>query len=181
MEDLVRLLPKITQATYFALNPYNPNNTEDNFQELLQLNLERSLNIRVDSEITVQKWTQDMKGNRIALKHKSERYDLIIESLGVLFELKHVGEMEEGSLAHQTHLHQLLHYMDHSPYKYGILINFRKMNKKGIYICSGEIYKKSTKVIIGDRYDHSYHRYVYKKMQDFKSEDYGQLMGLYLI
>jgi len=176
MEDLIRLLPEIAQATYFALNPYNPNNTEDNYQELFQINLERSLNVRVGSEITVQKWTKDINGDKVALKHKSERYDLVIDTLGVLFELKNVGDMEPGSLVHTTHLHQLFNYMDNSSYKYGILLNFQKMNKKGIYKCSGEIYRKSTKVIVGDKYDMSYCRYHYEKFHEFESEDYGQLI-----
>ena len=39
MEELKNLLPEILQNSYFNLNPFNPNNTEDNYQELFRENL----------------------------------------------------------------------------------------------------------------------------------------------
>ena len=39
MEQFLELLPEILQNTYFELNPFNPNNSEEHYQELLRENL----------------------------------------------------------------------------------------------------------------------------------------------
>ena len=55
MDELINLLPETLQNSYFNLNPFNPNNTEDNYQELFRENLFLKLHKRISSEIIVWK------------------------------------------------------------------------------------------------------------------------------
>jgi len=174
MDSLFQRLPEIVQNTYFNLNPLNPNVTEDNYQEVLRENLERILNERVDSELSVQKSTKNIFGDIIHLKNKSERYDLVIESLGVLLELKNLVELDE-----YCH-HQLFNYLDHSDHTYGILINFAKPNKKHIYRATYKIYKKGDRLTKTDQYGYTYQRYDYTLISEYTSENYLEIMGNYL-
>ena len=120
IQELFNLLPEIVQSTYFSLNPYNPNNTEKNYQELLRENLSIKFDKRVDSEITYQKSTKDIVGDEICLENKTERLDLLMKSFSVIFELKNVDKLDK------SHENQLLNYMNNTKYEYGILINFAK-------------------------------------------------------
>ena len=174
MELLLQRLPDIVQNTYFNLNPLNPNVTEDNYQELLRENLERILNERIDSELSVQKSTKNIFGDTVHLKNKSERYDLVIESLDVLIELKNLVELDD-----YCH-HQLFNYMDHSKYTYGILINFAKPNKKRDYRVTYKLYKKGSIITKTDQYGYQYERYEYNLICDYTSENYIEIMGNYL-
>ena len=74
-------LEEIVQTSYFGVNPYNPNNSEDNYQELFRHNIRERLNLRVESEYTCQKNGIDINGEEISLKNKTERYDLLIKKL----------------------------------------------------------------------------------------------------
>ena len=170
---LQQRLSEILQNTYFSLNPLNPNNTEDNFQELLRENLSLILNMRVDSEISVQKSTRNIFGDTVNLKNKSERYDLAIPSLHVLFELKNLAELDEYCQ------HQLLNYLDNSDYHYGILVNFAKPNKKHDYRVSYRIYKKENPIEKTDTYGYSFPRYTYSLYSESTSENYIEVMGNY--
>ena len=60
---------EILQKTYFSLNPLNPNNTEDNFQELLRHNIIKVFNCNVDSEVTFQRTVVDINGDEVNLKN----------------------------------------------------------------------------------------------------------------
>jgi len=168
-ETLINLLPEVIQTTYFQLNPLNPNNTEDNYQELLRINLER-LSYSVYSEISVQKEALDIHGALVKLKNKTERYDLVLDSQEVLMELKNLVELDEYSV------HQMLSYLDHSDYRYGILINFAKANKKNAYQCSFKVYRKDEPMTLTDMYGTVYHRFSYTKIHEFIGENYWDLV-----
>ena len=144
-DTLFESLPRILQNTYFSLNPLNPNNTEDNYQEVLRKNLEIQ-GLTVHSEVSVQKSTSDMNGGLIQLKNKSERHDLTIPSLDVIMELKNLVDLDESCV------YQLLHYMEGSSYTYGILINFAKANKRKEYWYTYRIYKRTGNTSTLDSY-----------------------------
>ena len=84
INKLIDVLEEHLQVTYFELNPYNPNNTEDNYQELLRENLNITFKSRIESEETVQKKTKNILGEGISLKNKTERYDLLMELFNFL-------------------------------------------------------------------------------------------------
>ena len=174
MENLQQRLPEIVQHTYFSLNPLNPNVTEDNYQELLRENLSLILNERIHSEISVQKSTCNIFGEIVSLKNKSERYDLTIPSLNVLLELKNLVELDEYCQ------HQLLNYLDHSDYTYGILVNFAKPNKKRDYKVSYKVYQKHETLTKTDRFGYTYTRYSYTLISEFEGENYLDVMGEYV-
>ena len=95
MEKLILTLDQILQPTYFRVNPFNPNNTEDNYQEVLRQNISLIVKRQIGSEITVQKSAKDILGEEIPLKNKTERYDLTMDN--ILFELKNVEKLEKNS------------------------------------------------------------------------------------
>ena len=175
MEELIKLLPGILQNTYFNLNPFNPNNTEDNYQELLRENLFIKFNQRIESEVTVQKSTRNILGEELYLKNKTERYDLIINCFNALFELKNVEKLEK------FHDYQLLSYVDSSDYKYGVLINFAKSKNFKNCIVHCKIYEKDEIVKKDDEFGNTYAKYNYKLIKDFKSQNYLDFMGQYVI
>ena len=80
---LLEPLEEILQNTYFNLAPYNPNNTESYFQELLMDNLTVKLKQRIESEISLQKYVKNIVGENIGLKNKTSRYDLFIRVFNV--------------------------------------------------------------------------------------------------
>ena len=174
MEEFLQRLPEILQNTYFSLNPLNPNNTEDNYQELLRENIEKILGVRVNSEITSQKTAKNIFNDTVSLKNKSERYDLTIDSLETLLELKNLVEIDEYCI------HQLLHYLDTTDYKYGILVNFAKSNKKKDYCVTCRIYMKGELKVHTDRYGYTYHRYQYILIDTTTSDNYYDLVGSYI-
>jgi len=173
-DTLISLLPEVVQTTYFQLNPLNPNNTEDNYQELLRINLER-LSYHVYSEVSVQKETLDIYGGRVKLKNKTERYDLVLDPQETLIELKNLVDIDDYSV------HQMLSYMDHSTYRYGVLINFGKANKKHEYRCSFRVYKKGSPLCFNDSFGTTYKRYTYTKTHEFRSENYWDLVSSGLV
>lgn len=69
MENLFNDLPKILQNTYMNLNPLNPENSEENYQELLRENL--TSYGRIDSEITSQRYVNNINNEKIFLKNKT--------------------------------------------------------------------------------------------------------------
>jgi GxxExxY protein len=168
-------LEEIIQTSYFGVNPYNPNNSEDNYQELFRHNIRERLNIRVESEYTCQKNGIDINGEEISLKNKTERYDLLIKKLLVLFELKSVEKLDN------IHSQQLFHYLDNSDYKYGILINFTKSKdiKKSYAHC--KVFEKKNVVTVIDKYNNKYSHYKYELINEFKTQSYYELMGNNLI
>ena len=175
MLELFDLLPEILQTTYFNLNPFNPNNTEDNYQELFRENLLIKLQKRIESEITVQKSAKNILGEEIYLKNKTERYDLLMNCFNALFELKNVEKLEK------IHEYQLLSYLDNTGKKYGILINFAKSKNFKNCIVHCKIYEKDELVKKDDEFGHTYTRYNYKLIKDFKSKNYLEFMGEYVI
>jgi len=164
-------LEEIIQTSYFGVNPYNPNNSEDNYQELFRHNIRERLNLRVESEYTCQKNGIDINGEEISLKNKTERYDLLIKKLLVLFELKSVEKLDN------IHSQQLFHYLDNSDYKYGILINFTKSKdiKKSYARC--KIFEKKNKFTKKDKFNCEYSHYKYELINEFKTQSYYELMG----
>ena len=158
-------LPRVIQNTYFQLNPRNPTNSEDHFQELLRHNLSL-LGYRVASEISYQKVARDLHGEPLPLKNKTERFDLTIDALNLLFELKHTTDLDESAS------HQLWNYMDHSDYEYGIVINFTKPNKKQKYRASTRVYQKHAEKSFTDSYGFTYTRNTYPLMESYESQDY---------
>ena len=168
---LFEKLEEILQASYFGLNPYNPNNSEDKYQELFRHNIREELNLRVESEYTYQKKAFDINDEHISLKNKTERYDLLIKKLSVLFELKSVEKFDS------SHDQQLFHYLDTSEYKYGILINFAKskdLQKSSVYC---KIYEKKDKITKKDKFNREYSHYKYELINEFKTQSYYELMG----
>jgi GxxExxY protein len=174
MEEFLQRLPEILQNTYFSLNPLNPNNTEDNYQELLRENISKIIGVRVESEITSQKTAQNIFNETVSLKNKSERYDLTIDSLETLLELKNLVEIDDNCV------HQLLHYLDTTDYKYGILINFAKSNKKKDYCVTCRIYLKGELKVWSDRYGYTYNRHQYTLIDTTSSDNYLDLVGSYI-
>jgi GxxExxY protein len=173
-DELFLRLPAIVQGTYFHLNPLNPTNSEANYQELLRINLELE-GYRVFSEVTVQKKTTDRREGTVKLKQKSERFDLTIDSLKVLFELKNLVEVDDNCV------HQTIGYLDNSEYEYGVLINFAKVNKKRDTRCTFQIYQKGDVFHTSDLYGHTYTRNHYVKIMEFVSENYWDLIGRHLV
>jgi len=170
MDELCQRLPEILQNTYFNLNPFNPNNTEDNYQELLRENLEKIVNVRVHSETSVQKKTHNIFYEEVKLKNKSERHDLTIDDLQVLLELKNLACTDDYCV------HQLLHYLDMTSYQYGILVNFAKPNRKNDYRVSYTIYKKGELQVHTDKYGYTYKRYSYTLLDQNSSENYYDMV-----
>ena len=168
---LFEKLEEILQASYFGLNPYNPNNSEDKYQELFRHNIREELNLRVDSEYTYQKDAFDINNEEISLKNRTDRYDLLIKKLSVLFELKSVEKFDS------SHDQQLFHYLDTSEYKYGILINFTKSKdlQKSFVYC--KIYEKKDKNTNKDKFNREYSNYKYELINEFKTQSYYELMG----
>jgi len=168
---LFEKLEEILQASYFGLNPYNPNNSEDKYQELFRHNIREELNLRVDSEYTYQKDAFDINNEEISLKNKTDRYDLLIKKLSVLFELKSVEKLDS------LHDQQLFHYLDTSEYKYGILINFAKSKdlQKSFVHC--KIYGKKDKITKKDKFNREYSHYKYELINELQTQSYYELMG----
>ena len=171
-------LKKILQCTYFALNPLNPKICENYYQEVFRENLKMNTGLRVDSEITNQRDTHNMYGDLIRLKNKTERYDLICEDLETLFELKHSSGISD------EYRNQMFNYLDKSKYKYGVVVNFMKLNNKKCAnkkLCAQyEVYEKSHVKEIKDMFGEYYAIYKYKLLDSFCSEDYLKLMGGYI-
>ena len=175
MDELCQRLPEILQNTYFNLNPFNPNNTEDNYQELLRENLNITFKSRIESEETVQKKTKNILGEGISLKNKTERYDLLMELFDVIFELKAVEKLEK------QHENQLFNYLDNSKYKYGILVNFTKTkNMKNTFVHC-KVFEKVKMIKHFDKFKRSYTNYRYKCIEEFKTQSYYELFSEYVI
>ena len=175
INKLLDVLEEHLQVTYFELNPYNPNNTEDNYQELLRENLNITFKSRIESEETVQKKTKNILGEGISLKNKTERYDLLMELFDVIFELKAVEKLEK------QHENQLFNYLDNSKYKYGILVNFTKSkNMKNTYVHC-KIFEKVKMIKHFDKFNRSYSNYSYKCIKEFKTQSYYELFSEYVI
>ena len=164
-------LLEIIQVTYFRLNPLNPNNTEDNYQELLRENLFLKLGLRVYSEISYQKGCLNILGEDVLLKNKTERLDLVLKDLDCIMELKCVEKLEK------VHENQLLSYLNNLDYKYGILINFVK--SKSMRRCIGhcKVYEKYENIIKKDKYGEEYKVWKYKLLQEIYTEDYNEILG----
>ena len=133
------------------------------------------MNFRVESEYTYQKNGNDINGEEISLKNKTERYDLLIKKLSIIFELKAVEKFES------INLQQLFHYLDTSDYRYGILINFTKSKdiKKSYAHC--KVFEKKNVVTVIDKYNNKYSHYKYELINEFKTQSYYELMGDNLI
>ena len=174
IQEILNLLPEIVQSTYFSLNPYNPNNTEDNYQELLRENLNIKFNRRIDSEVTYQKSSKDILGDEICLKNKTERIDLLMKSFSIIFELKNVEKLDK------SHENQLLNYMNNTEYEYGILINFAKSKNLKNCVAHYKIYKKNKKITKEDKFGNHYSMFTFEFKDEFISENYNDLMGEYI-
>ena len=175
INKLMEVLEEHLQVTYFELNPYNPNNTEDNYQELLRENLNITFKSRIESEETVQKKTKNILGEGISLKNKTERYDLLMELFDVIFELKAVEKLEK------PHENQLFNYLDNSKYKYGILVNFTKTkNMKNTFVHC-KVFEKVKMIKHFDKFKRSYTNYRYKCIEEFKTQSYYELFSEYVI
>lgn len=170
LQELINNLEKnILQKTYFGCNPLNPNNTEDTFQELLRHNISLTFTeLFVTSEFTLQRFVEDIKGDKIPLKNKSERHDLSITQLNFLMELKYADKIDE------SHIYQLLSYMDDCVYfKYGAIINFRKFKPSKKLVAEAIIYEKISEK--GDKNVCS----KFKIIKSFETEDFNELSGGY--
>ena len=172
LNEIINKLPEILQTTYFEMNPFNPNNTEDGFQELLRHNIIKVFDCNVDSETTCQKTVLDINGNEIHLKNKTERYDLVIRAIEFIMELKAVEKIDE------SHVNQLLTYMGNSNYKYGAIINFRKGKSCKQLIAEARIYEKKDTITFTDRYNRTYYKPEFQLIHsNIKTEDYKELVG----
>ena len=175
LQELINNLKEyILQKTYFGCNPLNPNNTEDTFQKLLRHNI--SLihpELFVSSEFTLQRFVEDIKGNKIPLKNKSERHDLSITQLNFLMELKYADKIDE------SHIYQLLSYMDDSDFKYGAIINFRKFKPSKKLVAEAIIYEKiSEKGEVNEKGEKNLCS-KFKIFKSFETEDFNELSGGY--
>lgn len=174
MEEMFNKLPLILQSSYFAMNPFNPNNTEDGYQEILRHNIVKVFNFIVDSESTNQKAVFDINGDEIHLKNKTERFDLIVRSLKFIMELKAVEKIDD------SHRNQLLSYMSNTNFEYGAVINFRKGKSCKELIAEAEIYKKGETVLKYDMYNRAYNKPLFNLVKTIKTEDYKKIIGDYL-
>lgn len=162
-------LLEIIQVTYFSLNPLNPNNTEDNYQELLRENIYLGLGLRVDSEVSYQKGCLNILGENVLLKNKTERLDLVIRDLDSIIELKCVEKLE------RVHENQLLSYLNNLDYKYGILINFGKCKNIRNSIGHCKIYERCNNVLMRDKYGRGYNIKGLKLIKEMFTENYNEL------
>ena len=176
IHEFINKFTEILQKTYFSLNPLNPNNTEDNFQELLRHNIIKVFNCNVDSEVTFQRTVVDINGDEINLKNKTERYDLIVNMFDLLMELKAVEKLDE------SHTNQLLTYMNNSDYKYGAIINFRKGKSCKQLIAEAKFYEKIDEDSCKeDIYGNKYRIQKFRLINgDIKTEDFKVVTGCYL-
>ena len=174
MEEMLDKLPQILQFSYFAMNPYNPNNTEDGFQEILRHNIVKVFNYIVDSESTNQKTVFDINGDEIHLKNKTERFDLIIRKIKFIMELKTVEKIDD------SHRNQLLSYMVKTDFEYGAVINFRKGKSCKELIAEAEIYKKGESILKYDMYNCAYNKSQFNLVKTIKTEDYKKIIGDYV-
>ena len=163
-------LCEIVQKTYFRLNPLNPTNSEDNYQELLRENIFLSLGLCVDSEISYQKGCLNILGDNVLLKNKTERIDLVIRGLDCILEIKCVDKLES------VHENQLLSYLNNLDYKYGILINFGKSKSMRNSIGHCKVYVRYDNIIKEDRYGERYKIWRYKLEREMFTEDYNELL-----
>ena len=162
-------LLEIIQVTYFRLNPLNPNNTEDNYQELLRENLFLKLGLRVYSEISYQKGCLNILGEDVLLKNKTERLDLVLKDLDCIMELKCVEKLEK------VHENQLLSYLNNLDYKYGILINFGKCKNMKNCMSHCKIYERGDRVLKVDKYGVEYNIRDMRLIKEMFTENYNDL------
>ena len=173
--DLSEKLLEIIQVTYFSLDPLNPNNTEDNYQELLRENIYLKLGYSVYSEVSYQRYSLNILGLEFSLKNRTERLDLVIKGLDSILELKCVeslGKVHENQL--QSYLNSL------NSYKYGILVNFGK--SKNMLNCVGhiKIYERLEGVEIVDKYGVRYKVGGMRLIKEMRTENYYELFKLAL-
>jgi len=158
---------RVIQSTYFNLNPKNPNVTESHYQELLIKNLNIIYNFNISQEISSQKKTTDINGEILSLRNKTQRYDLLIDDISTIFELKNLADITDESR------NQLLHYLTKKKkYKYGILINFMKSNKKKL-VAQVEVFEKGVDYSMTDIYNDHYSNYHYELIKSFETENYN--------
>lgn len=174
MDEFISKLQQLLQVTYFKMYPTNPNHTEDGFQELLRHNITKIFKYNVDSESTNQKIVKDINDHEIHLKNKTERYDLLIRDLELIMELKAVEKIDD------SHVNQLLSYMNNTSYKYGILINFRKGKSCKQLLAEARIYEKKELKLCNDKYGHTYQKYDFVETKRIETEDFKEVVGDFL-
>lgn len=162
-------LLEIIQVTYFRLNPLNPNNTEDNYQELLRENIYLGLGLRVSSEVSYQRDCLNILGEEVLLKNKTERLDLVIKGLDSILELKCVEKLEK------VHENQLLSYLNNLDYKYGVLINFAKSKSMRFIVGHCKIYERGLEVLKRDKYGVEYKVKGLRLIKEMFTENYNDL------
>ena len=163
---------RLVQRTYFDLNPLNPKNIEDNYQELLKENLKLAFDLKCHIETSQQKTSSDINGEVVKFKHKTERYDIVIEQINTILELKCLVDITDESR------YQLFNYLDKSVCNHGIIINFMKFNTKNLF-AQVEVYEKSTIHEHQDKFGDNYSRYYYKNIHSFQTEDFYNIVGRY--
>jgi len=163
---------RLIQRTYFDLNPLNPKNIEDNYQELLKENLKLAFDLKSHIETSHQKTSSDINGEVVKFRHKTERYDIVIDQINTILELKCLVDITDESR------YQLFNYLDKSVCSHGIIINFMKFNTKNLFT-QVEVYEKSTIHEYQDKFGDYYSRYYYKKIHSFQTEDYYNIVGRY--
>jgi len=167
--ELSDKLLEIIQVTYFSLNPLNPTNTEDNYQELLRENLYLGLGYVVYSEVSYQKGCLNIMRDEVLLKNKTERLDLVIKDLDCILELKCVEKLEK------VHENQLMSYLNNLDYKYGILINFMKCKSMRDSIGHCKIYERLNDIKKKDKYGIEYNIRGLRLIKEMFTENYNEL------
>jgi hypothetical protein len=171
---IINTLLNIVTHTYFSLNPYNLNNTEDNYQDLLKKNLELE-GITVYSEYSKQKISLDKSGNNYPFSNKTERIDLFLPEFNLLLELKNLTDFKDECLG------QITSYMDNDEtINYGLLINFakpKKVDKVKELKSTIKVFERNQLKQFTDYYGNIYKKWNYKEILEYKTENYCELFG----
>lgn len=173
---------RVVLNTYYSLNPNFCGNDESTFQLLLQENIRLVYGIRADSEYSVNRHVKNILGENIAMNNRTTRFDLMIrpDPYNIIMELKAVDKLKE------EHIQQLINYMEtvtydgNSPFKTGVLINFgRNIKNLCVHIM---VFSKTEEYVEGvDRFGMKYKHHRYKKINEFISEKYDEVMGSCII
>mgnify|MGYP001417585022 CR=1 FL=1 len=82
MEEIISKFPRIIQKTYFEMNPLNPNNNEDSFQELLRHNMSKIFtDYYIDSEFPIKMVHFRRPSGKYKIKTLQKTFDMLTSLL----------------------------------------------------------------------------------------------------
>ena len=164
---------KLAQLAYFSGDPLNPKTKEGSYQDILLHLLKENFYHKINSEFSIQKIIELGNGDELSLTNKTERLDLFIPDLSLIFELKWIERITEEEEE------QLFNYMKKLNIKYGILINFTtqsKTKKNKEYKAHMKVFENKGINEYKDKYGFSY-KYMNKELIfEAHTEDYLKII-----